>query len=282
LTLISETQAQVTEKSSDPRYDAYQFRNVGPFRGGRVTAIEGVPSIANTFYMGATGGGVWKTTDYGITWNNVSDGYFPTPSIGAISVALTNPDIVYVGTGSDGMRSNVITGKGMFKSTNGGKKWEFIGLKETGHIGAVEVHPTNPDIVYVAAIGQAFGTNEERGIFRTKDGGKNWDKILYHSDSIGFSDLELVPKKPNIVYAAAWKAQRTPWTIDSGGNNAEGGIYKSKNGGKDWEKLENGLPQGLIGKIDLAVSPTDKNLLYCLSVISFNDVGILIFSFIFI
>jgi photosystem II stability/assembly factor-like uncharacterized protein len=260
LTLISETQAQVTEKSSDPRYDAYQFRNVGPFRGGRVTAIEGVPSIANTFYMGATGGGVWKTTDYGITWNNVSDGYFPTPSIGAISVALTNPDIVYVGTGSDGMRSNVITGKGMFKSTNGGKKWEFIGLKETGHIGAVEVHPTNPDIVYVAAIGQAFGTNEERGIFRTKDGGKNWDKILYHSDSIGFSDLEFAPDDPNTIYAGSWRGERKPWTIISG--SKEGGVFKSNDGGDNWVHLKNGLPTNYIGKIDFAVSADDPDRVY--------------------
>lgn len=260
LALYSETQAQVTKKSSDPRFDAYQFRNVGPFRGGRVTAVEGVPSIPNTFYMGATGAGVWKTTDYGITWDNVSDGYFPTPSIGAISVALTNPDIVYVGTGSDGMRSNVITGKGMFKSTNGGKKWEFIGLRATGHIGAVEVHPTNPDIVYVAAIGQAFGTNEERGIFRTKDGGKNWDKILYHSDSIGFSDLEFAPDDPNTIYAGSWRGERKPWTIISG--SKEGGVFKSTDGGDNWVHLKNGLPTNYIGKIDFAVSAADPNRVY--------------------
>ena len=260
LALFTETQAQVTKKSSDPRYDAYKFRNVGPFRGGRVTAIEGIPSIPNTFYMGATGGGVWKTTDYGITWNNVSDGYFPTPSIGAISVSLTNPDVVYVGTGSDGMRSNVITGKGMFKSTNGGKKWEFIGLKETGHIGAVEVHPTNSDIVYVAAIGQAFGTNEERGIFRTKDGGKNWEKILYHSDSIGFSDLEFAPDDPNTIYAGSWRGERKPWTIISG--SKEGGVFKSTDGGDNWVHLKNGLPTNYIGKIDFAVSAADPDRVY--------------------
>lgn len=260
LTLITESQAQITEKVSNPMFDALKFRNVGPMRGGRVTAIEGVPSKPSTFYMGATGGGVWKTDDFGISWKNISDGYFPTPSIGAISVALTNPDVVYVGTGSDGMRSNVITGKGMFKSTNGGKKWEFIGLKETGHIGAVEVHPTNPDIVYVAAIGQAFGTNEERGIFRTKDGGKNWEKILYHSDSVGFSDLEFAPDDPNTIYAGAWRGERKPWTIISG--SKEGGVFKSTDAGDNWVKLTEGLPNNYVGKIDFAVSAADPDRVY--------------------
>ena len=237
--LISETECSSDQESlQTPCSMHFKFRNVGPFRGGRVTAIEGIATQPSTFYMGATGGGVWKTDDYGISWKNVSDGYFPTPSIGAISVAPTNPDVVYVGTGSDGMRSNVITGKGMFKSTNAGKKWEFIGLKETGHIGAVEVHPTNPDIVYVAAIGQAFGTNEERGIFRTRDGGKNWEKILYHSDSIGFSDLEFAPDDPNTIYAGSWRGERKPWTIISG--SKEGGVYKSTDGGDTWKKLEEG------------------------------------------
>jgi len=272
LALFAETQAQVTKKSSDPRYDAYKFRNVGPFRGGRVTAIEGIPSIPNTFYMGATGGGVWKTTDYGISWNNVSDGYFPTPSIGAISVSLTNPEVVYVGTGSDGMRSNVITGKGMFKSINGGKKWEFIGLRETGHIGAVEVHPTNPDIVYVAAIGQAFGTNKERGIFRTKDGGQHWEKVLYHSDSIGFSDLAFAPDDPNTIYAGSWRGERKPWTIISG--SKEGGVYKSIDGGDNWVHLKNGLPTNYIGKIDFAVSAADPNRVYANIEASDNQGGL--------
>ncbi len=260
LVLLNETEAQVTKKVSNPKFDAFQFRNVGPFRGGRVTAVEGIPSRASTFYMGATGGGVWKTDDYGITWRNVSDGYFPTPSIGAISVSLTNPDIVYVGTGSDGMRSNVITGRGVFKSTNAGKKWEFIGLRETGHIGAVEVHPTDPNIVFVAAIGQAFGTNEERGIFRTKDGGKNWEKVLYHSDSIGFSDLEFAPDDPNTIYAGSWRGERKPWTIISG--SKEGGVYKSTDGGNTWNQMTNGLPTNYIGKIDFAVSADDPNRVY--------------------
>lgn len=243
-------------------FDAFQYRCVGPSRGGRVTTVAGTAAQPGTFYMGATGGGVWKTTDYGTSWRNISDGYFSTPSIGAIRVAPGNPEIIYVGTGSDGLRSNVITGKGMYKSSNGGKNWLHIGLEKTGHIGAVEVHPTNPDIVYVAAIGQGFEPNPDRGVFRTKDGGKRWEKILFVNDTIGFADLEFLPGNPNVIYATAWRAERKPWTIISGGK--EGGIYKSTDGGNNWKKLKKGLPKGLIGKIDLAVCPAKPNLLYAL------------------
>ncbi|MEL7001548.1 MAG: hypothetical protein AAFN93_02305 [Bacteroidota bacterium] len=243
-------------------FDIFKFRNVGPSRGGRVTTVAGVASEPSTFYMGATGGGVWKTTDYGIKWSNVSDGYFETPSIGAIAVAQNDPNVVYVGTGSDGLRSNVISGKGIYKSIDAGKTWKHIGLSNTGHIGAVEIHPQNHNIAYVAAIGQAFVPNDERGIYKTTDGGKTWKKVLFISNEIGFADLEFLPGNPEVVYAAAWKARRKPWTIDSGGK--EGGIYKSVDGGETWEKLSKGLPQGLIGKIDLAVSPADSRILYAL------------------
>lgn len=239
-----------------------KYRTVGPERGGRVTTVTGTPMIPGTFYLGATGGGVWKSEDYGTTWNNISDGYFATPSIGAIEVAVNDPNILYVGTGSDGLRSNVITGKGVYKSINAGKTWEHIGLRNVGQIGAVEIDPTDHNIVWVAAIGNAFKANEERGIYKTIDGGKNWNKVLHISNKVGFADLELLPSNPNIVYAAAWKAERKPWTIISGGKSEEGGIYKSVNGGKDWIKLENGLPKGLIGKIDLAVSPVDSSILF--------------------
>ena len=240
--------------------ESYKFRNVGPLRGGRVTTVEGVASKPSVFYMGATGGGVWRTDDYGITWDNVSDGYLPTPSIGDISVYQKNPEIIYVGTGSDGLRSNVITGRGVYKSIDEGKTWDFIGLKNAGQIGAVEIHPDNPDVAYVAAIGQAFGKNEERGVFKTTDGGKSWDKILYHSDSIGFSDLELAPDDPNTIYAGAWRGERKPWTIISG--STEGGVYKSTDGGANWTKLTNGLPTNLIGKIDFAVSAANADVVY--------------------
>lgn len=243
-------------------FSAFKFRTVGPERGGRVTTVTGTPQIPGTFYLGATGGGVWKSEDYGTTWKNISDGYFNTPSIGAIEVAVNDANIVYVGTGSDGLRSNVISGKGVYKSINAGKTWQHIGLKNVGQIGAVEIDPNNHNVVWVAAIGNAFKANKERGIYKTIDGGKNWKKVLYISDKVGFSDLEFLPGNSDIIYAAAWKAERKPWTIISGGNKDEGGIYKSMNGGKDWVKLENGLPKGTIGKIDLAVSPADSSVLY--------------------
>lgn len=245
-------------------FDALQYRTVGPERGGRVTTVTGTPQLPGTFYLGASGAGVWKSEDYGTSWNNISDGFFTTPSIGAIEVATNDPNIVYVGTGSDGLRSNVISGKGVYKSIDAGKTWEYIGLEKAGQIGAVEIDPTNSNIVWVAAIGNAFKSNEERGIYKTMDGGENWTKVLSISNSVGFSDLELLPGNPNVVYAAAWKAERKPWTIISGGNTDEGGIYKSVNGGKDWVKLKEGLPKGTIGKIDLAVSEVNSSILYAI------------------
>ncbi|NAS30676.1 hypothetical protein GTQ40_06810 [Flavobacteriaceae bacterium R38] len=244
------------------KFDALQYREVGPSRGGRVTTVTGVTSLPGTFYLGASGGGVWKSEDYGTSWNNVSDGFFDTPSIGAIQVAENDPNIVYVGTGSDGLRSNIISGKGIYKSIDAGKTWEHIGLKNVGQIGAVEIDPTNSNVVWVAAIGNAFKNNPERGVFKTTDGGESWEKVLFISDKVGFSDIELLPGNPNVIYAAAWKAQRKPWTIISGGTKAEGGIYKSVNGGKDWVKLENGLPKNTIGKIDLAVSLVNSSIIY--------------------
>lgn len=245
-------------------FDALKFRTVGPGRGGRVTTVAGTPAAVSTFYLGASGGGVWKSEDYGTTWENVSDGYFASPSIGAIAVGVSDPNIVYVGTGSDGIRSNVIPGKGMYKSVNGGKTWQHIGLDKTGHIGAVEIDPTNHNIVWVAAIGNAFKPNPERGVYKTTDGGKSWEKVLFISDKVGIADIELLPGNPNVIYAAAWKVDRKPWSIISGGNSEEGGIYKSVDGGKNWEKLSKGLPKGLIGKIDLAVTPANSSILYAI------------------
>lgn len=243
-------------------FSGFEYRSVGPTRGGRATTVTGHPAQPSTFYQGATGGGVWKTTDYGQTWKNVSDGFFATPSIGAIRMAPSNPEIVYVGTGSDGIRSNVISGKGVYKSTDGGKKWSFLGLEKTGQIGAVEIHPTNPDVAFVAAIGNAFAANPERGIYRTQDGGKSWEKVLYLSDTTGFADLEFHPTQAQVIYAAAWRGQRLPWTIISGGK--EGGIYKSTDGGDSWQLVSKGLPGNLIGKIDLAVTPAAPNRVYAL------------------
>ena len=245
-------------------FDGMQYRNVGPTRGGRVTAVAGTTAAPSTFYLGASGGGVWKTEDYGTTWNNVSDGYFSTPSIGDIAVAQNDANIVYVGTGSDGLRSNVITGKGVYNSTDGGESWRHLGLDKTGHIGAVEINPENHNVVYVAAIGQAYNPNPERGLYKTTDGGRTWIQALYISDTTGISDVEMLPGNPEILFATAWKAERKPWTIISGGQNNEGGLFKSVDGGSNWEKITEGLPKGLIGKMDLAISPSNSSVIYLL------------------
>jgi len=212
--------------------------------------------------MGATGGGVWKTTDYGTTWVNVSDGFFATPSIGAIRVADSDSNVVWVGTGSDGIRSNVITGRGVYRSSNGGASWQFVGLRDAGQIGAVLVHPTRPDVAYVAALGHPFGRNPERGVYRTVDGGATWRRVLFVSDSTGAIDLEFAPDDPRQIYASMWRGERKPWTIISGAR--EGGVYRSTDAGETWTKLGGGLPAGLVGKSDLAVSPADAGRLYVL------------------
>ena len=237
-----------------------KYRNVGPVRGGRVTTVHGVESQKNIFYMGTTGGGVWKSTDFGNHWHNVSDGYFKSPSIGAINVYQKNPNIVYVGTGSDGLRSNIIVGKGIYRSEDAGKTWDHLGLENVGQIGAVEIHPNDPNTIYVAAIGQPFKNNQERGLYKSVDGGKSWDKILYLSDSIGIVDVEFAPDDPNTLYAASWRAERKPWTIISGSTN--GGAFKSVDAGKTWNRIDLGFESKYIGKIDFAVSKSNPDRLF--------------------
>lgn len=245
-------------------YSALKYREAGPYRGGRVTTVAGVTAAPGTFYFGATGGGVWKSEDYGARWFNISDGYFKTPSIGAIAVAQNDPNVLYVGTGSDGLRSNVIEGRGMYKSVDAGNSWLEIGLKDVGQIGAVRLHPEDFNTVYVAAIGKAFRSNPERGLFKTSDGGKTWSRVLFVSEETGISDVEMLSTNPNVLFAAAWKAIRTPWTIISGGTAKEGGLYKSLDAGKTWYRVENGLPKDLIGKIDIEVSASDSRIVYAL------------------
>jgi photosystem II stability/assembly factor-like uncharacterized protein len=212
--------------------------------------------------MGTVGGGVWKTTNYGTTWVPITDGFFATGSIGAIRVAESNPDVVYVGTGSDGLRSNVIIGKGVYKSVDAGETWTHVGLENVGNIGAVLIHPEDADRVYVAAIGNPFAPNPERGVYRSVDGGATWANILFVSDSTGAVDLEFAPDDPDLVYATLWRAERKPWTIISGAR--EGGVYRSMDGGDTWSPLTNGLPNGLRGKADLAVSAADPDRVYVL------------------
>lgn len=264
---VAVSHAQKQNNDPNTLYDPSAFKDlryrcVGPTRGGRVTTVTGIASQPGVFYIGATGGGVWKTMDYGQNWTNVSDGYFQTGSIGAIQVADSDPNIIYVGTGSDGIRSNVIAGRGVYKSEDAGKTWKFLGLRETGQIGAVEIHPGNPDIVFVAAMGSAFGPNPERGVFRSLDGGNTWEKVLFLSDKTGAVDLEISPDNPDEIFAAFWHCQRKPWTIVSGA--AEGGLFKSSDGGTTWIHLTEGLPQDLIGKSDFAVSPAKPDRLYVL------------------
>jgi photosystem II stability/assembly factor-like uncharacterized protein len=244
------------------RLRGLRYRMIGPARGGRVTTVTGVPQEPLTFYMGSTGGGVWKTINAGQSWTNVSDGYFEAASMGSIDVADSDPNVIYAGTGSDGIRSNVSIGKGIYKSIDAGKTWSHVGLRDVGQIGAVVIHPTNPEVVYVAAIGNPFKPNPDRGVYRTRDGGRTWQKVLYVSDSTGAVDLELEPGNPSVVYAAMWRAERKPWTIISG--SREGGIYKSTDGGDTWNRLGNGLPSGLVGKADFAVSAAKPERLYVL------------------
>ncbi len=243
-------------------FNQLRWRMVGPARGGRVTTVTGVDHEPHTFYFGSTGGGVWKTTDAGANWVNVSDGQITVGSMGDIDVANSDPNVIYAGTGSDGLRSNVSIGKGVWKSTDAGKTWRHVGLKDVGNIGAVRVHPTNPNVAFVAAIGDPFRPTNARGIYRTTDGGATWQRTLHVSDSTGAVDVEFNAGDPSVLYASMWRAERKPWTIISGAR--EGGVYRSTDGGTTWSRLTNGLPGGLIGKSNVAVSKADPRRVYVL------------------
>src|SRR5499426_3087722 len=254
---------QLTMSGCDPAlFNGLRYRLVGPARGGRVTTVTGVPSQPKTFYMGVASGGLFRTTDGGATWVPITDGRIPLGSTGCVAVADSDPNIIYLGTGSDGVRSNVSTGRGVYKSTDGGQTWKFAGLPNAGQIGAVRIHPTNPDIAWVAAIGDAFKANPDRGVFKTTDGGQTWRKVLFISDTVGSMDLELQPGNPNVVYTWMSRLERKPWTIISG--SREGGFYKSTDGGEHFTKISNGLPNELIGKANLAVTAAKPNRIYAL------------------
>jgi photosystem II stability/assembly factor-like uncharacterized protein len=243
-------------------FNGLRYRLVGPARGGRVTTVTGVPSQPKTFYMGVASGGLFRTTDNGANWTPITDGKIPLGSTGSVAVADSDPDVIYLGTGSDSVRSNVSTGRGVYKSIDGGQTWTFAGLYNAGQIGAVRIHPTNPDIVWVASGGDIFKSNEERGVFKTTDGGKTWRKVLFISDQVGAMDVELQPGNPNVVYAWMSRLERKPWTIISG--SREGGFYKSTDGGEHFTKIATGLPSELIGKANLAVTAANQNRVYAL------------------
>ncbi len=249
-----------TSNITESLYGSMAYRNIGPFRGGRVTTVEGIPTDIFTYYMGATGGGVWKTTDGGATWNNISDGFFNTTGIGDITVAPSDHNIVYVGTGESCIRGvKTSHGDGMYKSTDAGKTWKHIGLAETRHIGEVYVHPKNPDWVYVAAQGNPWGKDEHRGLYLSKNGGESWEKILYVSDDSGIVDMTVSDEDPNFMMVTSWQFQRKPWALTSGGPNSK--VFKTTDGGKTWKETGKGLPE-LKGKLGIDISPANPNIVY--------------------
>ena len=244
---------------------AMEWRLIGPFRGGRSVAAAGHPTERLMAYMGTTGGGLWKTENGGISWQNISDGFFKTGSVGAVAIAKSDPRILYVGMGEHTLRGNLSPGNGVYKSTDAGKTWTHMGLTDTQHIGQVIIHPTNPDVVYVAALGHAFGPNEERGIFRTQDGGKTWKKVFYKNPDVGAIDLTIDPANPKTLYASAFEFRRFPWGVRSAGPGA--GIFKTTDGGDTWTDLtrNTGLPTGTNrGRIGLALSPAKPGRIWAI------------------
>jgi photosystem II stability/assembly factor-like uncharacterized protein len=240
----------------DPLFKGMKYRSIGPFRGGRSLTAAGIPGDPTTYYFGATGGGVWKSTDGANTWSPIFD-KDGAPSIGSIAIAASDPNVVYVGTGEACIRGNISQGDGVWKSVDAGKSWKSIGLKDSRAIGKVIVNPRNPDIVFVAALGHPFGPNKERGIFRTTDGGKTWDKVLYKDENTGAIDVAFDPQNPNILFASLWEARRTPWSLSSGGPGSD--IYRSTDAGTTWKRLEeHGLPKGPYGRIGLAVADSER------------------------
>ncbi|MBX3115093.1 MAG: hypothetical protein KF836_11050 [Fimbriimonadaceae bacterium] len=250
------------DKPTHPILADLKWRSVGPYKGGRSSAVSGVIGDPKTFYMGTTGGGLWKTTDEGETWACVSDGYFRTGTVGSIAVAPSNTNVIYVGMGEHAIRGNITHGDGIYKSEDAGKTWKHMGLEKTQYTGRIRVHPTNPDIVWVAALGPVFGKSPDRGIYKSTDGGKTWKKTLYVGDETGGIDLTIDPKNPDNMYAAMWEMNRRPWTFNSGGKGS--GLWYSKDGGVKWEDVSRrpGLPKGLLGKIGISYSPVDNTRMY--------------------
>jgi photosystem II stability/assembly factor-like uncharacterized protein len=241
-----------------------KYRNIGPFRGGRAVAVAGVATQPFTYYFGATGGGIWKTTDSGATWAPVSDGQMKSGSVGALAVSESDPNVIYAGMGEACVRGNAANGDGVYKSVDSGKTWKHMGLADSYHIGRIVIHPRNPDIVFVAALGHLFGPNEERGVYRSKDGGKTWQKMLYRDADTGAVDLAMDPSNPNLIYATLWQIRRKPWTFESGGKGS--GLFQSTDGGDTWAEItrNDGLPKGVLGRIGVAISPANPERVWAM------------------
>ncbi len=253
-------------------YDQLEWRNIGPMRGGRSLGASGSPGRPNEYYFGATGGGLWKTVDGGNEWTAVTDGQLTSSSVGAVAVAETNPDVVYIGMGEVQLRGSITQGDGVYKTTDGGKTWRHLGLEETQAIARVRVHPTDPDIVYVAALGHPYGENEERGVYRSTDGGNNWEKVLYVSDEAGAVDLIIDRTNPDVLYASTWQVYRKAWKMWGGGPDSR--LFKSLDGGDTWIDLTQnpGMPEGPIGKIGVTVSPVNPDRVW--AIVEANEGGV--------
>ena len=273
------SQAQSAASDSAKRYDpslfnALRWRSVGPNRGGRSIACAGSAARPLEYYFGATGGGLWKTNDGGLTWKPVTDGQLKSSSIGAVAVSESNPDVVYIGMGETELRGNIMQGDGVYKTTDAGKTWTHVGLADTHAISRIRVHPANPDLVYVSALGHPYGPNDERGVFRSKDGGKSWRKVLFRSNHSGAVDLCFDSKNPQVMFAAIWDAYRTPWSLSSGG--PESGLFKTTDGGDTWTEITRnaGLPTGVTGKIGVSVSGADGGRVY--AIVEAEDGGVFV------
>jgi photosystem II stability/assembly factor-like uncharacterized protein len=254
---------KIVSKFSEEYYKSIEYRNIGPFRGGRSAAVTGVPNKANLYYFGATGGGVWKTTDAGNTWSNISDGFFGG-SVGAVAVSESDTNVIYVGNGEVTVRGNVSSGDGMWKSVNAGKTWEHIGLKNSRHIPRVRIHPKNSDIVFAAVLGDLYKPTQERGVYKSVDGGKNWKKVLFSNENAGAVDLIFDPTNPRILYASTWNVRRTPYSLSSGGEGSA--LWKSTDEGETWTNIStnDGLPEGIWGISGIAVSPINSDIVWAL------------------
>ncbi|MEM9886992.1 MAG: glycosyl hydrolase [Bacteroidota bacterium] len=254
------TSQKLPKDELSEQFHGLKFRNIGPFRGGRANAITGVLGDPMTYYFGSVGGGVWKTEDAGLNWKNISDGYFATGSVGAIAIAESDQNVIYVGMGEHAVRGVMTShGNGMYKSMDAGKTWQHVGLDDSRHIAEIRIHPNNPDVVYVAVQGALHKASEERGVYKSEDGGKSWKKMLYVDENTGAADLSIDKNNPRILYAGMWDHRRYPWQVKSGGVGS--GLYKSVDGGENWEKLEKGLPE-IMGKVAIDVSPVNSDRVF--------------------